>query len=106
MLFVQVDYCLFCSKLLKDQKLKAKQAKQLVKQQVQLAKQQAKESIKKEQKSIIISSELKPKESKEPSISIDSVNKSKSKSTLSRQQSKVPNFENIYKKQFIPRIRK
>ena len=100
MLFVQVDYCLFCSKLLKDQKLQAKQAKQLVKEQNLLAKQQAKEK-KKELKSIKVSSSSVEKANLNSNIPVK-----KSKSQIIKQKRKVPNFDNDYKKQFIPRVRK
>jgi hypothetical protein len=88
------------AQLLKDQKLQAKQAKQLVKEQNLLAKQQAKEK-KKELKSIKVSSSSVEKANLNSNIPVK-----KSKSQIIKQKRKVPNFDIDYKKQFIPRVRK
>ena len=88
------------AQLLQDQKLQAKQAKQLVKEQNLLAKKQAKEK-KKELKSIKDSSNSVEKANLNSNISVK-----KSKSKILKQKRKVPNFDIDYKKQFIPRVRK
>jgi hypothetical protein len=90
------------AKLLQDQKLQSKQAKQLAKQQDKLVKQQAKAS-KKEVKFMEINSQSEEKEN--ISSLKSNITVIKSNLPVSRKK-KVTNFDIDYKKQFIPRVRK